>query len=278
MPDPRVTVIIPTYNWATVLPFSIGSVLDQTYRDFELMVIGDGCTDASAEVVRACGTGDPRVSWHNLAANGRCQAGPNNEGLRRARGEIIAYLGHDDLWLPHHLACLVAAVDQGAVVARTKVVQINPEAPPFAVPPVGWQYHDGEWIPPTCVGHRRDAALATGGWRFPSDTGNLDPESDLWSRLARRYGAPVLVPHLTAVKFPAGFRRDVYRTRPNREQAAWLQRIRAADDAGALAAAATDGNEPRVRPEPGVADEMGDAAQLSAVERQRAARRVKGLA
>ena len=48
---PRVTVMIATYNWATVLPYSIGSVLDQTYRDFELLVTGDGCTDESAEVV-----------------------------------------------------------------------------------------------------------------------------------------------------------------------------------------------------------------------------------
>jgi len=42
---PRVTVIMATYNWATVLPYSIGSVLDQTFTDFELLVIGDGCTD-----------------------------------------------------------------------------------------------------------------------------------------------------------------------------------------------------------------------------------------
>src|SRR5436190_13138901 len=50
---PLVTVVIPTYNWATVLPYSIGSALEQTMGDFELLVIGDGCTDESAEVVRA---------------------------------------------------------------------------------------------------------------------------------------------------------------------------------------------------------------------------------
>src|SRR5256714_13138994 len=109
---PRVTVIIATYNWSSVLPYSIGSVLRQTFTDFELLVVGDGCTDDSEQVVAAIG--DPRVRWINLPANHRQQSAPNNEGLRQARGEIIAYLGHDDLWLPHHLEVLVGALDREA--------------------------------------------------------------------------------------------------------------------------------------------------------------------
>src|SRR5215212_6896548 len=107
---PRVTAIIPTYNWSAVLPYSIGSVLRQTMTDIELLVVGDGCTDDSEAVVT--GIGDPRVRWINLPANTGHQSGPNNEGLRQARGEMIAYLGHDDLWLPHHLASAVAALDR----------------------------------------------------------------------------------------------------------------------------------------------------------------------
>ena len=64
---PRVTVVIPTFNWSTVLPYSIGSVLRQTFADFELLVIGDGCTDDSEAVVRA--VGDARVRWLNLPRN-----------------------------------------------------------------------------------------------------------------------------------------------------------------------------------------------------------------
>ena len=109
-------MIIATYNWATVLPYSIGSVLDQTFTDFELLVIGDGCTDESEQVVAAIA--DPRVHWINLPTNTGNQAGPNNEGLRRARGDIVAHLGHDDLWLPRHLEHLVAAIDAGAAVAH----------------------------------------------------------------------------------------------------------------------------------------------------------------
>ncbi len=56
--NPSVTVIIAIYNWSSVLPYSIGSVLRQTFTDFEVLVVGDGCTDESEAVVR--GVGDPR--------------------------------------------------------------------------------------------------------------------------------------------------------------------------------------------------------------------------
>ena len=93
---PRVTIILPTYNWSSVLRHAIASVLRQTFADFELLVIGDGCTDDSAQVVAEAA--DPRVRWIALPENSGHQSGPNNIGLSEARGEIIAYHGHDDLW------------------------------------------------------------------------------------------------------------------------------------------------------------------------------------
>ncbi|MBV8688446.1 glycosyltransferase [Bradyrhizobium sp.] len=219
---PQVTIILPTYNWSAVLPFSIASALGQSFQDFELIVVGDGCTDDSAEVVASIG--DPRVQWVNLAANAGHQSGPNNEGLRRARGALVAYLGHDDLWLPHHLACLVAAVDSGADMAFG-FVRMVPAEPKLQRAALAERYLPGMWIAPTATVHRRALTERLGGWRSYRDLA-VDPETELWSRFHAAGARIAPVKRLTAVKFPAAARRGVYRERPSHEQAAWLARIR----------------------------------------------------
>jgi glycosyltransferase involved in cell wall biosynthesis len=225
---PRVSVVIATYNWATVLPSSIGSVLDQSFGDFELLVVGDGCTDESAAVVESIG--DSRVRWINLPQNTGHQAGPNNEGQRQACGEIIAYLGHDDLWLPNHLALLVTAIDCGAAFAHSSVLHVDPHHHPTVTPCGGWTYSRGDWLPPTSVAVPRTTLERIGGWRMPRHTGSLDPDADVWARAFDATAPPIWVQHLTCVKLPAARRKNVYRTRPNAEQRYWLEKIRSADD------------------------------------------------
>jgi glycosyltransferase involved in cell wall biosynthesis len=224
MASPRVTVIIPTYNWSTVLPYAINSVLAQTMPDFELIVVGDACTDDSEQVVASIK--DPRVRWINLAVNSGHQAGPNNRGLQEARGEFIAYLGHDDLWLGHHLQCTTDTLDRtGAGVAHSLLMSISPGEeigrPVLPIAEVG--------SAPSCTVHRRCVTEKIGGWR---DYRNLDipPESDLFQRAQAVGFEAVFVPRLTALKFPALTRKNVYRDRPNHEQAVWLDRIRSDPD------------------------------------------------
>ncbi|MGC4007107.1 MAG: glycosyltransferase [Pirellulales bacterium] len=94
--SPLVTVIMPTYQRAALIGESIDSVYAQTYANFELLVIDDGSTDETESVVRGY---DARTRYIKLAGN----AGPSrarNVGLDAARGELIAMLDSDDLWLP----------------------------------------------------------------------------------------------------------------------------------------------------------------------------------
>jgi glycosyltransferase involved in cell wall biosynthesis len=218
---PRISIIMATYNWSSVLPYSIGSVLLQTLTDFELLVVGDGCTDDTADVVR--GIGDPRVRWIAMGANSGHQSAPNNEGLRQARGEIIFYLGHDDLWFTDHLASLVTAIDRGADIAWSVTRLVSPDRaddPIYLLP----QYSAGAWIPPSSAAHRRSVTDRIGGWKDYRDL-TEDPESDLWRRAHAAGFCFASVPRITLVKLPASRRRNVYRDRPHHEQAAWLKRI-----------------------------------------------------
>jgi glycosyltransferase involved in cell wall biosynthesis len=227
MQNPTVTVILPTYNWSSVLRFAIASVLRQTFTDFELLVIGDGCTDDSEQV--AAEAGDPRVRWINLPANTGHQSGPNNEALRQARGELIAYHGHDDLWLPHHLGTMVAALQTtGAELAHSLCFMVPADGVP------GWilipQRELGTYAPPLCVVHRRSLTERIGGWRPYRELGTTPPDVELWRRAAASGAKFTFVSRLTGVKFPASVRRDVYRTRPHHEQETWSARIASEPD------------------------------------------------
>ncbi len=96
----RVSVIIPTYNRAAWVTEAVASVLAQTWRDFELIVVDDGSTDATQEVLAAF-HGQLKV----LCLEGRRGvSAARNLGAAAARGEWLAFLDSDDLWLPEKLA------------------------------------------------------------------------------------------------------------------------------------------------------------------------------
>lgn len=94
---PTVSIVLPTYNRETLIGRSIRSVLNQTYRDFELIVVDDGSTDATlGEVSRFH---DPRVRAVRIAEN-RGAGAARNVGIRHAAGRFIAFQDSDDEWVP----------------------------------------------------------------------------------------------------------------------------------------------------------------------------------
>lgn len=101
MKEPLVTVIIPTYNRAATILRSINSVLSQTYNNLELLVVDDCSTDQTAEIVKAID--DKRLHYLKTVKNSGANIA-RNLGLRRARGEFIAFQDSDDVWLEDKLA------------------------------------------------------------------------------------------------------------------------------------------------------------------------------
>jgi len=102
---PKVSVIIPTYNRAQYLPQALDSVLAQTYQDFEVIIVDDGSTDNTREIIdnyiQRYIYDSSKIRYFHQANKGAASA--RNAGIQQACGEYIAFLDSDDLWLPQKL-------------------------------------------------------------------------------------------------------------------------------------------------------------------------------
>jgi glycosyltransferase involved in cell wall biosynthesis len=106
---------LPTYNRAKFLPQAFASIRSQTFTDWELIVVDDGSTDNTRELVQELTRGLPQqVRYHRQENQG--PYGARNTGLDLARGDYIAFYDSDDIWLPHHLTDCVAGLEANADV------------------------------------------------------------------------------------------------------------------------------------------------------------------
>ena len=155
---PRISVVIPTFNRAGLVGEAIGSVLAQTLSDFELLVVDDGSTDDTEQVVRGIQGSDPRLGYHRKENGGTADA--RQYGLDRARGEWIALLDSDDLYLPRFLESQFAWLE-ARPGADLVICDARYEGP--------WEHdfptvfrHEG-WRTPDSI-----EALVAGAWSQPS--------------------------------------------------------------------------------------------------------------
>ncbi len=106
----RVSVVMPAYNAARTIEETIRSVFGQTYTDWELLVIEDGSTDATPQIVSRLAAEDTRLRVLRNETN-RGAAGSRNRGVEEARGEWVAFLDSDDLWRSDKLEKQLALAD-----------------------------------------------------------------------------------------------------------------------------------------------------------------------
>ena len=121
---PRVSVVIPTRNRQHLLPFAVRSVLDQTFRDLEVLVVDDASEDRTSDVVAGFSDGRVRYLRQDPRQGG---AAARNAGVRASRGDFIAFLDDDDEWLPEKLeqqmALFEADPELGVVYSGYLVVE-----------------------------------------------------------------------------------------------------------------------------------------------------------
>lgn len=137
MINPKVSVIIPTYNRCKYVQEAIDSVLTQTYQSLEVFVIDDGSTDGSRDILP--NKYYDRVQYYWQENQGESAA--RNHGLGLAKGQYIAFLDSDDIWSPKKIATQVAVLEekkhQQAVAVCSSVWRIDEKGKQIDTTPVG---------------------------------------------------------------------------------------------------------------------------------------------
>ena len=197
---PAVSVVIPLFQGERFVQDALRSVLAQTLRDLEAIVVDDGSTDAGP--ARAAATGDPRVAVLTRPHAGVAAA--RNAGVRAARAPLVGFLDQDDLLEPDHLAGLAAALERAPgrfAYADAVAFGEGPEAPlaaPGASPAASFRdlFVGSHLVTPGQVVARRDDLLAAG--LFPEDAAAQGSDDrGLWLALAARGVLPLHVPRAT---------------------------------------------------------------------------------
>ena len=206
---PKVSVIIPAYNAADFIRETIESVLAQTYRDLEVIVVNDGSTDGTMARLREFGD---RIRVHEQLNGGVARA--RNAGVNLARGTWIAFLDADDLWMPQKLERQLAHSD--APMRYTDRLNIGargdlPELQSLVTP----MYHgdlflslmlEGNFITLSSVLLQRQLFEEMNGF-FTGLNGTED--WDLWLRIAERHRIGLCSEPLVSYRFhPGGLSRN----------------------------------------------------------------------
>lgn len=191
-PAPLVSVIVPTHNRPDMLAVTLQSILNQSFRDFEIIVINDAGQDVSA-VIGRCNAPNIRYLSHE---RNQGLAAARNTALKAAKGSYIAYLDDDDIYYPNHLQTLVAFLENSDYnVAYTDACRISQRKEGDVYRTVSTEYPYSEdfdadrmlsenYIPVLCIMHRASCLQESGLF---DETLNRHEDWDLWIRISRAH-------------------------------------------------------------------------------------------
>lgn len=185
---PKVSVIVPTYNHAHFLGEAVRSVIAQTERDWEMIVVDNHSTDNTVEVVQ--GFADRRIRLLEIQ-NGGVIARSRNRGLAEASAAAVAFLDSDDCWYPEKLAMCLARLGEADIVCHAEMWTRNGRSlkkvryGPATKAEYRSLLYDGNCVSTSAVVARRELLLNAGG--FSEDPAIITAEDyDLWLTLSRK--------------------------------------------------------------------------------------------
>lgn len=191
---PAISIIMPTYNGATFIEGAIESVLQQSYKDWELIIISDGSTDTTDSIVRSYIANHPNILFIENEQNVGIQKSLN-KGLSYAKGKYIARLDDDDRWIDEHKLvlqvsyfdahpeCVLLGTD--AVLIDTMGKKISRNSMPKSDTAIRKRMYSRNCFLHATVMFRRDMASAVGNYSESPDTLHVE-DYDLWLRLGQK--------------------------------------------------------------------------------------------
>lgn len=209
------SILLPTHNRADVLLYSIKSVQAQTYPRWELLVVGDGCTDGTDKLMQKVIKADKRIKWYPYPKGEGFGYGNRNLALEQARGEYCAFAAHDDIWFPDHLSTFVKYFTDHPddKIAYTRPLWIHPDG---TLVPTAFNtnfdaikqlfLHDHNEIPAHSVVYPLGLSKKVGGWSTKIKSAG---DWELWKQIVNADPKAKIgfIPYPTAVHFRAKWRR-----------------------------------------------------------------------
>lgn len=194
MSDAGISVIVPTYNCARFLGEALASVRAQTHPVRDVIVVDDGSTDDTAQVLSAAVAADPHLIVLRQANAGVARA--RNAGVARAGGALLAFLDADDVWAPEKLSRQMALWDGRAALVHTDRRNVGERGSLPELASQGYALHRGDvferlltagnFITCSTVLMRRDVFERVGGFTTHPDIPVCE-DWDLWLRAAERH-------------------------------------------------------------------------------------------
>jgi len=196
MSDPEASVVIPTYNSGGFITKTLNCLEKQTFNSFEVVIINDGSTDNTQEVISEYISEHPDLRLRLINQKNKGIAGARNRGILEAKGRYIAFLDHDDIWYPEKLKTCCAILteypqidlvchnelmrdESGRVLAELKY---GPCAPDM----FRKLLFKGNCLSTSATVVRKKALLETGLFLERQDFSTIE-DYDLWLRLAKKY-------------------------------------------------------------------------------------------
>lgn len=233
--SPLFTIIVPTYDHQKTLKYSLGSVLNQTFKDFSVQVIGDGADRVTAKLVQAIAKKDARVRYHHFPKSARTGEEYRHQILKTTTSKYVCYLSDDDLWFPDHLSTMKSLLER-VDFAYTLPIMLQPNdtvetwygnvTQPFYIKIfLDSQNTRHNFIPLSCAGHRLSIyRKLSHGWESTPPGKHTDLH--MWQKFVSHPKVRIRKsPHLTVLHLASSQRRNFTKADRLTEIKLWSQKI-----------------------------------------------------